>query len=57
VRDVEHPVVLSSYESQGGRRDSGEEDDADKAPNDIPVFDALCQETGKNEEVQIEGCM
>ena len=57
MRDVEHPVVLSSYESQGGRRDSGEEDDADKAPNDIPVFDALCQETGKNEEVQIEGCM
>ena len=46
VRDVEHSVVFPSYESQGGRGDGGEEYDADKAPNDVPILDALCQETG-----------
>lgn len=42
MRDVEHSIVLAAYESEGSRGDGGEEDDAHKAPNDVPVLNALC---------------
>jgi hypothetical protein len=54
VGDVEHSVAPPPDESKCCRADGREEDDADDSPDDIPVFDSLCQVACHHKEGEVK---
>ena len=57
VGDEEHPIAPSPYKGKSCRADCGKQNETGDAPNDVPVFDAFCEEARNDEEVEVEDSM
>ena len=53
--NIEDPVASPPHKSECSRANGGEESNADETPDDVPVFDTLCEKARKNEEVEVKG--